>query len=470
MARAALTAASRVARLDAGAADGLLGGSLPKAATVLSVRVLLLCTGLATGILLPLCLSRDDVALFFLAQSIIAIAAAVAQLGLPQSASVLLPSFLAVGDTGRARILLWRGLCLVAAAGTAVGATLWLATAVSARFLADAGFVAALAAAGALIAASVPLAALQMLVTEYCRGLGDVLRASLLATGASVPVAVALIGAWVAGLRLDFAAVLACGVVGSLLLTGAAGIGLLQRSRPWRAGAPGAIRPGTLLVHAWPNLFAGLLLLILAQADLWLVAQRGDAGTLANYGLATRMAMLVVLPLVIANTVAGPMIAVLWARRKPRVLQRLMFRIAVAAGAGALVGYVAALALGRIVIDLLWGPDYAQTLLLFAILGFGQLCHAAGGSAGVALLALGRQRDVMRITAATGGGTVVLGAGAAAWLGAPGVAAAFSAGLAVQTWLFVRTLRDAHGLDPTACHAVALRRRRAGGGAVPARS
>ena len=470
MARAALTAgrravgraiADRGGRPAEGTAGGLLGRGVEKTAGVLSIRVLLLGAGIAIGVLLPLCASRDDVGLVFLAQSLIAVAATLAQLGLSYSASALLPAALALGDTGRVRTVAVRSLALAALAGATVGALLWLAlTWIEARSTTSLA-IGALAVAAPLIAASVPLAALQTLMSELYRGLGAVLRASLLATGASLPVAIALIGAWAAGLRLTFDAVLGVGLVGFVALAGLGGIGLARRAARWNAEARTPIRTAELWASAWPNLVLSLVLFVLGQADLWIVALLGDTGTLANYGLGLRMATLVTLPLAIVNVVAGPMIAVLWTRRKPRVLQRLLLRVAAVASTGAAAGYSLVLAIGEPLVERLWGADYGDVLLYFSILGFGQLCHAAGGSSGVALIVLGRQREVMRISAATGGLTVVLAALAAAWLNATGIALAFSAGLIAQTWLFSRALHRSFNVDATVWHAVALLRRRA---------
>jgi O-antigen/teichoic acid export membrane protein len=446
-------------RPDEPAAAGLLSGGLRKTAAVLSVRALQIGSGVFVAVALPLCMTQDDVGLVLLTQSMIAIAATAAQLGLGNAASALVPAALALDDGGRARIVIGRSLALTGVAGILLGALLWLTLVVIDRAGVQ-GALAAMAIAAPLIAASVPLAALQHLLSEIYRGFGAALRGSLLASGVGLPVAAALMGAWMLGLRLSFDTVLVVGIAGLVLIAGLGGLGLAIRSRGWPRRPAQPLPMMELWSTAWPSLVSSLILLVLAQADLWLAALLSDAATLANYGLAIRMATLVILPLAIVNAVAGPMIAALWARRKRRVLQRLLHRTALVGGVAAIAGYGVVLLLGRPAIERLWGHDYSEAFLFFAILGLGQVCHGTGGSSGIALIALGRQLQLMRITAASGIATIGLAMIATAWLGIVGIAVAFSAGLAVQTWLFCRALRRACGLDATTWHA--LRHRRAG--------
>ena len=190
------------------------------------------------------------------------------------------------------------------------------------------------------------------------------------------------------------------------------------------------------------------VLFVVAQADLWTVALLGNPVELANYGVATRLSWLILLPLATVNGLISPFIVKCWARRSKRTLQRVLTRTATSAALTALIGYACFLLVGSQAITTIWGESYRPVYQIVAIVGLGQVLHTAGGSAGQLLLLLGHQRFVMRVTLAIGACTIVVGILAMKAAGIYGLAVVYSLGLVVQTLAFALRAGQKLGLFP----------------------
>lgn len=415
-------------------------------------RLLLLGTGTVTGIGLPLCLEAGDVGRFFMAQLLVAGLSLAAQIGLLPSVMALVPAELARGDKARARATILR---MVSMAGTA---SICLAASIGAVLLAIRGQSAAGTAFGVdeglwrlapAILLSVPLATLTAMLAEQHRALQAFAESSFLGAGASLMSATAVLAALSGILPLTVEGLMALTVLG---LAGSATLGavrLRSRIRGWPNAPERAPRLADLWTTAWPNMITSLMLFFLSQADLWIVALFSDPTKVAHYGLAQRLSALLLLPLATMNAILIPQASRLWTQGRRQELQKLLTVSASLAAAATALGYAVLLAAGGPLVSLLWGPDYAPVSTLCVILGLGQTVHVFGGSSGVLLLALGRQRTVLRITAGSGVLTAALGIFGMVAVGPVGVASAFAFGLAVQTAAFVVTARRTLSLNPT---------------------
>ncbi|MGH1504381.1 MAG: lipopolysaccharide biosynthesis protein [Acidimicrobiales bacterium] len=132
------------------------------------------------------------------------------------------------------------------------------------------------------------------------------------------------------------------------------------------------------------------------QADMLLAGVFLPAAPLGVYGIARRVAVLLLTPLQILNLAAAPEIARQLQRNTTATLSRLLTRYAaIALGASAItlvIALVAPDAVWRLLAD--DDPDAARTVL--AILAVGNLVNVATGACGSVLVLAGHQAEVAR--------------------------------------------------------------------------
>ncbi len=132
------------------------------------------------------------------------------------------------------------------------------------------------------------------------------------------------------------------------------------------------------------------------QADMLLAGVFLPAAPLGVYGIARRVAVLLLTPLQILNLAAAPEIARQLQRNTTATLSRLLTRYAaIALGASAItlvIALVAPDAVWRLLAD--DDPDAARTVL--AILAAGNLVNVATGACGSVLVLAGHQAEVAR--------------------------------------------------------------------------
>lgn len=413
-------------------------------------RLLVLGTGMVTGIGLPLCFDATDVGLFFLAQLLIAGLALVAQLGLTPSVMELVPAELARGNRAWVRATILRMLGVVGAASLCLAALLGGALLVIREWGgAIMGIDEGLWLLAPAVLLTIPLMAMVSMLSEQHRALQAFAEASFLGAAGSLVAAAAIIAALLGILPLTVGGLLILasgGLAVSVLLGGAR---LHLRIRNWPRQRTPAPRYGDLWATAWPNLITSLMLFLLAQADLWIVALISGPAEVAHYGLGLRLSMLLLFPLATMNAVVVPQASRLWALNHRRELQKLLTVSASLATAAALAGYAALLLIGKPLILRFWGEDYEAVFTLCAILGLAQVAHTFGGSAGTLLLAFGRQRTALRITAGCGSLTIALGILGMMTIGPVGLVSAFAFGILAQTAGFVIAAHRAFGLHTT---------------------
>jgi O-antigen/teichoic acid export membrane protein len=219
------------------------------------------------------------------------------------------------------------------------------------------------------------------------------------------------------------------------------------RSRMHPDERPGGIDLGGLLSLAWPMWATNLTLLVLTQADIWIVGSFLEITDVALYGAATRLAVLVSFSLVIVNAVIAPVISDLYHREERGLLER---RLRTGAGLAAVPAVLTVLVFylfGRELLALVYGDGYTDAYLLLLVLSVGQLFNVVTGSSGMVLLMTGHQRTMMKISLFTVTLAIVASIYAAIYVGSIGVAAVFSAALVVQNVLMLHYLGKYTGLS-----------------------
>jgi glycosyltransferase involved in cell wall biosynthesis/O-antigen/teichoic acid export membrane protein len=422
--------------------------------TVLGGRVALMLTGGVTAILLPIVAPHETVGLFFVAQTLIAGGAVLCQLGLTVSMPPMIAAHLASGERPAARAVAYSGLRLVLIAGLIMFAGA-LATVVLCQPL-HLG-VSQPGAITIIAALSIAFASLLAVLAEAHRAREAFSLASYLPLGSSIATASMCLVIWSTGRSVELVDLLLAGLAGLIIFTLLGLATLSSATRLWTGDVTHSYSYRTILHASWPNLVTTATLFILTQSDLWTVATVGSAIDLANYGVALRLAALILLPLATINGLISPLIVKFSTRGRVRVLQRMLGRAAAGAALVACLGYICFLMVGWRAIPLVWGQNYQLVFGIVAILGFCQVAHTAGGSAGQLLLLLGHQRFVMGATVMVGIATVPLGYWAMRAFGIYGLASAYGAGLIVQTIAFATCARRRLGLRPSVVQALIAR-------------
>ncbi|MCC9006909.1 lipopolysaccharide biosynthesis protein [Pseudomonas putida] len=433
--------------------------SSPVAASIAAIfgRFLLLGTGALTGIIIPMTMAQTSVGLFFLAQSLIAALATLGQLGLSITAPACISTAQGYRDGGQVKQILRRSLLLAALSTVALAVGFNIFMHVLSRYEGE-ELLRLLHGIAPLVSLSMIMAAISTILSEQHRALGHFVQASFLTTGASLASAATVILAWRGELHIE---------LGSLILAGAVGAGCTTLLGAWSLRrwyrAQQQVKPvnsisyAALLRETRPNLTTTVVLFVMSQADLWIIAWFGDAAGLAIYGLASRLAALVLIPLAVINTVVAPSIGRIWVRGKKRYLQRVMGVGASAATVLGLTGYLLFILSGQFLLAHVWSSEYANAYYIFAILGVSQLAQTYAGPAGFVLMMLQKQHVAMRISVVSGICMIATGL-LAMWLyGIIGLAVVYSLGGVCQSLAQIYCVKRIFNLNTTANYS-SLRR------------
>lgn len=164
-----------------------------------------------------------------------------------------------------------------------------------------------------------------------------------------------------------------------------------------RAGLWSTARAG------WPFAVTQLALFLTSQVDLWVASgSLGDAAA-GTYGAALRLMTLVSLPLQAAQLTVVARIAALHATGRRIELQQRSQRAALVAGLPALVVLVPCIVVPGLLLETLFGPEYAAAALPLQALALAQAVNVASGLCGVVLSMTGHER-AMLVTALAGAG------------------------------------------------------------------
>lgn len=350
----------------------------------------------AANLLVARLLAPSAVGAYFLAVTLVTLMALAARLGLEQVTVRAVAERLAAGDVRRLRGALTGLLRSVGVASVLVGAT----------FLTPAGPVIvqalgapALTGVTPIIGAWLVLEALRYHQGEALRGFRDH-RAFTLAgepfKNVTLAGALALVAVVGLGVRLEHVVMLSAVITGvSLALTTRA---VRARTRPLPP-AP-ADRPLSVLRAGLPLLLTNVGAQVLNRADVLVLGVLAAQTTVAVYGAAARVAILLSLPILVINRVVGPVISEALAQGDRDRVQAVLRIGGVANLLLSLPLYAVLLGAPDRLLGVLFGEFYAQGALALRVLAAGRLADALTGTTDVLLTMCRRERTVMIVSAA----------------------------------------------------------------------
>jgi len=395
-------------------------------AWVLTGRTIGTVVSLLVSALLARLLSPADLGIYFLVFSLVSTAAVVAQLGLNRAVIPLVSGALADGNAGRAKgaamgavrlgVLGALGMALILSAG----AGRWLIT--------DVMQMPYLEPLLGYAAVWVMLLALTVLLAEIFRGYHHFAGATLFGgLVANVLTAVPLAGLWwlEPGVR-DVTLIMQL----SLAAAGASAIFAaysLWRG-PWYGERAETVAAREIASTAWPLFITTVFLFVLSQAGLWILGMYRAPDEVAIYGAATRLVLLVVMPLVVVNAVVPPLITEMYVKQHHRQLEGLLRTVSTIAGIPALLAVAVLVVAGEPIMRVIYGSQYGAGTMVLAMLALGSIVHIWAGTANIVLMSTGHQTTMMVTTAVAGVIAVLLALYAVADYGALGVAVAMAVG------------------------------------------
>jgi O-antigen/teichoic acid export membrane protein len=197
-----------------------------------------------------------------------------------------------------------------------------------------------------------------------------------------------------------------------------------------------------LLATSLPLMVIQLVSFASSQADLW-IAGVVCTESLALYGAARRLMLVVVIPLQMVNFLVMASVAELHSQRRIGELEALLRRAATVSGVPSLLALFVAMSMGGTILAVLFGPYYRDAAPLLALLSLGQFALAWAGSSQCALIMTGRQNVAMGVNVAAALLLTGLGTFVGSKFGAVGLAAT-SAGVVVAEsltqWALARKL------------------------------
>lgn len=406
-----------------------------------SVAVL---ASLMISILLTRLLSPTDLGVYFLILSLVSIVALVAQVGLNRTVVQLVAGSLAVGDTSRAKAFALAAVLIVAASASVIALVLvtgvgqWIATKVIRSFGAGVSL--------GFIACWIALMALIGVISEIFRGYHEIYRATFF-SGLMVNLLAAflLLGVWfTASPPVSITQIL-------IIMLLAAGVSaILASAMLWKklrkTQAISSIRLVEILAPAWPMFLTTTFLLVVSQADLWILGIFRSHDEVAIYGAAARLVLLLSTPLVIVNAVIQPLIVEMYLHKRIQSLENTLRTASTIAGIPALFFLSGFVLFGSTILRYMYGEYYVSGYAVLTILALGNLATVWAGTAGIALIMTGHQLVMMAITLVTGGATILFALFLVTDYGSVGVAVATALGVCLQYLAFWLVMRSQTGI------------------------
>lgn len=308
-----------------------------------------------------------------------------------------------------------------------------------------------------LMTAWLMIVPVSLVMAESFRGLHNI-KDSVLFGGAAfqtVFIAGALVFYWLTGFGFEAMLWLAvAGASANLLL------GFLRLNQEVARLVPAPTEPqgmelGTreLLSESLPLMLNLLFGMAIASLDLWIVALFFLRDDMANYGLAARIVLVIIMPVQVLQGVIPPMIAELHELKKRTELERLLRGSATVAAIPSFFAMVLILTTSYWSIPWLFGSSFSPAAWPLMILTFGQLISVLTGSPNFLLMMTGHQRPAAVCGVLALLLLVSLSAICSSVWGVNGVAVA--AGIALSAykvslaWLGWRLLHVRTWVDPT---------------------
>lgn len=373
----------------------------------LFARVVAALAGFGTNFLIARLLTPEDVGVYFLLVSSVALAISLSQGGLQLAVVRLTADAIAKGLAGLARRTVEQALVI----GLAIAALIALTAGLGGALLAErTTSLTLLTPTYGLVGCWIVALSLMGLTAESLRGMHEYRMAAFLSGAIPNLMTVAVLGILTV-LAMSVELNLILGII--VVVAAVTGLtGLAWVSRRLSALGPRVAAPvGDLLAVGWPLHVTSLAIFVMTQVDLWLVGALCGSSEVAQYGAAARLLALVMMPMLIGNVILQPLVADLSGRGEFARIQRLAGTIATVSSGVALCALAGIWFAAESILGIAYGEYYRSAATVLILLCSGQAINVLAGPGAIVLMMSGGQKPVMAISMTCGvllsiGGTI----------------------------------------------------------------
>ena len=396
-------------------------------------------------------LSPEETGLFFLALSLVTVAAVIADFGFGKTLLRIIPDAVSTGDEARA-LLHIRHVFIAATITIVVTALvlispfgLWLAEKLS---------------HGLVLGELMPLVALWLVITvvlsllaETCRGYHQIAAAifyggALTGLGNILLVTLALALAWYSSLTIDLRQLVILFICSGSVLVLFASLKLQRKLRlsTSRLNNGNSRSVKSLFVLAWPFWISSMAMILMTHAEIWILGYLRPPEEVAAFGLVARLALLVSFPLIIVNSVLPPIISELYASDDIKKMERMLRGSAGITTLASLAVFFVLLISGDWLPRFLFGEYFSGNWNIMMVLAAGWLFHVWAGSGGFVLSMTDNQKSGMIINVTAGSLTLLAGLWLTEQYGGLGMAVASSSGIVLINIMMLLMIRHKLGM------------------------
>lgn len=422
-------------------ADADLKEVLRGSAIAFAIKIVAAGSVFAMNVVISRQLGADEAGLFFLAYTIVFIAAAVSRLGLDNTLVRFIAAHHTAHEWGKIKGLHRLAIRWALSASLLVAAAMWLmADPLASRVFGKPAFADVIR----IMSLGIPLVALFTLHASALQGIKRIPQSMLVLSAAS-PIGLATLA-----LAAGASNAVTAGWLWVLAGTAALALGaVLWHHNPETHVSSAPVDQSEVLASCLPL----LAVIVLSQTVSWssqiMLGAWASSPDVAVYNAAQRTAMLTSFVLVAVNSIAAPKFAAMYRvnqhdalRRTAKHATRLMILLALAPLA-------VMLAFPDIILRL-FGTEFTTGATVLRILAIGQFINVATGSVGFLLSMTGHERLLRNNVFTAAAITVSLGFALIPPYGLTGAAFATASGVAIQNLLSVWQVRRVLGFNTMA--------------------
>ncbi len=173
---------------------------------------------------------------------------------------------------------------------------------------------------------------------------------------------------------------------------------LHKRIRGVRRDIVSAIRIKALFNDGWPFWGHAITHYIIGFSGLWILGRYAEGLDVANYGAAIRLTALIAMALLVVNSVVSPLIAGMNLKGERKKMERILRGSATLASVPSLIIILIFFIFAENTMVFVFGEPYESGSSILRILLFGHLVAVLSGAHGYLLMMSGHQKTMMFIT------------------------------------------------------------------------
>lgn len=359
--------------------------------------------GLVLAIVLARVLTPQELGGYFLAMSLVLIAATLVQFGAGPVMLKFVAAALAVADGGRARRTLILGTGWVVA--TSVIAVAALHSGLGAWLLDSLRDGDVLRSSLMYISLLVVAYAVIAFCCEVLRGFSDLGSASLFAEQLlqRFLLLMVLVVAWWMDLDIDLKLVFLLMLVSSAATAMLGAAFSFARFRTLDKDVRNPIQATELLRQAPPFFYMRLNFWLMDTAPIWILGMFHPPEVVALYGVANLLALIVLAPWTVVNTSLGPAVVKLHTENQPKLLRTLLGTVAGIATLAAWSVILILVVFGQQILTVVFSEELAPAYATTIILAIGRGLSVLFGAPALLLSMTHHQMTVFRVLLLTSG-------------------------------------------------------------------